>query len=813
MATLGELVRWIVLHADRVYRRIAVRVMRRDVLLVGSERRFRALLESAPDAIVIVDWHGHISLVNAQAVRMFGYAREEIIGQPVGILIPEQGRAQHREHQKEYLQDARARPMGSGLALRGRRRDGSQFPVEISLSPLETEGGTLVSAAVRDITERAEHEAEQGALHRIADLVAHGAGADAVFQAVAEAVAQLFGGTIGAVVRFDAATGTGELLGGWSARGEEIAGQSIALDGATAAAEVSRTGRPARRESTWAWPEGPTALDGQAATSTGAVAAPVLVEGHLWGSVGLAFADVPPPAGAEERLARFSDLVAVAIANAEAWDALRRQAATDPLTGLANHRTFHDRLQTEVERAHRYGRDLSLVLFDLDHFKRVNDTFGHQEGDKVLAEVARRLSRDARRGELVARIGGEEFAWLLPETNEEGALAAAERARAAIEREPFGEVGTVSLSAGVCSNEPGREAHDLVRYADRALYLAKAAGRNRTLLYSEQARMRLDEDTRAAARLQTMSSVRALARAIDSKDYSTRRHSERVASLAQRLATELGWDPPRARLLHAAGLLHDVGKIGVPDKILLKPAPLAPEEYEEIKRHAAMGGHIAAEVLEAEQVTWIRGHHERWDGAGYPDGLAGEAIPDGAQVLSLADAWDVMTTARHYQPTKSTDTALAECERECGHQFAPAVVAALLSLAERGDLQAAPGADAFAALQPVFLEQAQPDLAAGGKRRHRREQPIDPDLADDGDRRGVQGVGHVDAGERRPDDDAPIFVDDDPAEPLGALADEASARDRLGRMVDRPHAQPGVEGRLQRVPDRGDLWLGEDDTG
>jgi PAS domain S-box-containing protein len=160
MATLGEILRWLHHTVRGFYRRVAARLLRRDKLLLGSERRFRGLLEAAPDAIVIVDWHGHIALVNAQAEKLFGYSRDEIIGQNVTDLIPDRFRSRHREHQKGYVKSPETRAMGGGLELWGRRKDGSEFPVEISLSPLQTDQGLLVLSAIRDVTERQRIEAE-----------------------------------------------------------------------------------------------------------------------------------------------------------------------------------------------------------------------------------------------------------------------------------------------------------------------------------------------------------------------------------------------------------------------------------------------------------------------------------------------------------------------------------------------------------------------------------------------------------------------------------------------------------------------------
>jgi HD-GYP domain-containing protein (c-di-GMP phosphodiesterase class II) len=182
---------------------------------------------------------------------------------------------------------------------------------------------------------------------------------------------------------------------------------------------------------------------------------------------------------------------------------------------------------------------------------------------------------------------------------------------------------------------------------------------------------------RDLVRWQSMARLRAVARHIDGLDPTTAGHSERVAELSGRLAVELGWSGPRIRLLRDAALVHDVGKIVVPEAVLLTPGGLTFEQYEIVKEHAAVGAHIVSVAMGPQQASWVRHHHERWDGRGYPEGLAGEDIPDGAAILCLADSWDAMRRRAWIGQPLSVAEAMEECWRESGHQFAPWAVAAL----------------------------------------------------------------------------------------------------------------------------------------
>jgi response regulator RpfG family c-di-GMP phosphodiesterase len=531
--------------------------------------------------------------------------------------------------------------------------------------------------------------AQQAALRRVATAVAADEKPAHVFAMAAEEVARLFDVTSAVVARIDG-DGQPVVLGAWAQQGGTAApvGESF-VDAVLGV--VLRSGRPAR---------GPVDANGQAGSGE-QIAAPIRLGAHLWGVVAATAAEEGAfPSDGEEQLAEFADLLGLALAGADSRR-LAAQASRDPLTGLANHRTFQERLRVEVERAQRHRRNLALALLDVDGFKAVNDSLGHQAGDRLLLAVAARLADTMRNSDLlariggassatdggegpdasglVARVGGDEFALLLPETDAVAAQAMAERARARIRSKPPAPGRAVTVSIGVCDLTHAKDADELIRFADGALYWAKEHGRDAVCSYSPEGVEELSAQERAErlARNQVLHGIRALARAVDAKDHSTHEHSDRVSNLAGLLAEGLGWLPERVALLREAALVHDVGKIGVPDALLLKPGRLTAEEYARVKAHAALGAQIASGVLDQEQTAWVRSHHERYDGTGYPDGLSGDAIPAGAQLLAVADAWDVMTSERPYSTTTQPLEALAECRRQVGGQFAPAAVAAL----------------------------------------------------------------------------------------------------------------------------------------
>jgi diguanylate cyclase (GGDEF)-like protein/putative nucleotidyltransferase with HDIG domain len=339
---------------------------------------------------------------------------------------------------------------------------------------------------------------------------------------------------------------------------------------------------------------------------------------------------------------------------------LRDAATRDSLTGLANHRAFHERLDGLVAGDARFA----VAIVDLDGLKRTNDTFGHQAGDELLGALAAAMAAVTPNGDAY-RIGGDEFAVVVEDGTAVDAFALAQDLRRLI----------AAATTGIAEREAGEAKHALIRRADLALLAAKRTHRE-VLVYSADMELIAGTDVPPDERhLSTLAT--ALARAVDAKDSYTRSHCETVAELCVLMAGELGLDADRMARIRLAGLLHDVGKIGISDAILQKPAPLTPDEAAVMRTHPDLGAHIVSAAELYEEAEWILHHHERLDGHGYPDGLAGDDVPLESRIIMVADAFEAMTSDRPYRPRRPVEEALAELNRHLGTQFDPDCVAAL----------------------------------------------------------------------------------------------------------------------------------------
>ncbi len=359
-------------------------------------------------------------------------------------------------------------------------------------------------------------------------------------------------------------------------------------------------------------------------------------------------------------------------------------ARTDPLTGLLNRRAFEELFENELERAHRSNGRLSVLLGDLDGFKGVNDRFGHEAGDGVLRQVAEDMLKWKRRVDTPARIGGEEFALLLPETDERGAFLVAERLRRATHRSFAEDPLGVTISFGVATYpEHGAELRSLMRAADRALYAAKDLGKDRTAIYSpEVARVLARASGSQGGDLQ-LAPLMSLAEALDVRDTGNAVHSRTVGRYARITAVELGLGAERVERVRVAGVLHDVGKIGVSDPVLVKTGPLEEDDWRQLRTHPEIGAQLLSRPELADLRAWILAHHERPDGTGYPAGISGDDIPLEARIIAVADAYEAMTRGRIYRGALGREAAREELRAGSGSQFDGNVVDAFLRALEQ----------------------------------------------------------------------------------------------------------------------------------
>jgi diguanylate cyclase (GGDEF)-like protein len=367
----------------------------------------------------------------------------------------------------------------------------------------------------------------------------------------------------------------------------------------------------------------------------------------------------------------------------ESTNRLEHAATTDGLTGLYNHRWLQDALTREVERSVRYGHPLSVLMMDVDGFKLFNDTYGHQAGDDVLRQVADVLRKTSRTGDIVSRYGGDEFVAILPNTDRDGAVSMADRILDSWSRERV-HTGqgddlplTVSIGLAACP-EDSQHKQELLAYADASLYEAKqVSGSSLRASRGESREVVGYRDT-------SMGVLDSLVRGIDSKDSYTRQHSQQDADLAVELGSAMGLAQEPLRALRIAGLLHDVGKIGVPDHLLKKPGSLTDEECRMMQEHVVLGKLIIQGVPNLQDVVEaVYTHHERWDGTGYPQGLKDEEIPLLGRVLAVADAYSAMILDRPYRKALSHEEAVAELRRCAGTQLDPELVEPFVSLLER----------------------------------------------------------------------------------------------------------------------------------
>jgi len=421
----------------------------------------------------------------------------------------------------------------------------------------------------------------------------------------------------------------------------------------------------------------------------GVLVLPLHVDDHVVGQVRLLGA-VGNDKDTQHALALLANQAAVALENAALHERLLAQVSIDGLTGLPNHRAFHARLDEEVARCLRLCRPASLILVGIDGLAAINAAGGLTLGDATVTAVATAIRHVVRLGDVVARDGGDEFAVLLLDTDREEAIATANRIQMAV-RAGGVMPNSVRVSLGVAAVPAhGKTREAIVRAAQQALVGAKALGKDRIAEPDDGAGLVTNDDAHLIEDLvhANLATIKAMAAAVDAKDPYTQGHSQRVSYYAVALGRALSLTAADVERLELAALLHDVGKIAVPDAILKKEERLTEEEFSLIKEHPVTGERMLSGLpyLAKDILPAVRHHHERWDGRGYPDGLTGVALPPDAAIMAVADSFDAMTSTRTYRPALTSKEAVRRIREGSGTQFAPHVVVAFERALAAGDL-------------------------------------------------------------------------------------------------------------------------------
>ena len=678
---------WIIIKRKDKWETIAIAGCDRlEHELLVSHGRHEDLANTLPQIVFEIDERGDFIYANTRAFEISGYTREDFDKglNALQILAPED-----RHRVADNMRQILSGVPSNGNEYMALRKDGSTFPVRVYSRPLLADDKPVGLRGVAiDITKDKQAEEalerrnkELSALNRIAQLMSQSMNLEDILQSALDGVLEVIDMPVGTIILVNENTKVMSCAvhGGLSEEMAELFNTEPILDVMSFWKKVASQGKVLITDNVSKEVEPSYKFIVEREEIQSAAGIPLKSKDKTLGVMVICSHDDRTFSPEEIRLMEtIGNQIGVAIDNAQLFEKISEQSLTDELTGLYNRRYFYKVLETEISRSQRFGYSFSMVMLDLDGFKEYNDKLGHINGDAVLKSLAQTLVSGLRKTDTAFRYGGDEFVTILPQTDAERARRIIDRIRkkwlkVSEEKHTFLE-NHLGFSAGVAQFPENAETADgLVFLSDSALYHSKRLGGHMSTLASE-----LGGISTGVLATTILDQVYALSAMVDARDPYTYGHSKRVAAISEKIGRNLGLSNGELANLHAASLLHDIGKVGIPDSILSKAGKLTRSEWRLMKRHPIEGAKIAGHVNDLSEVLpAILHHHEWYNGKGYPNGLKDEDIPIAARIISVADAYDTMTTPRTYNEIKSHKEACDELRRCSGTQFDPEVVEAL----------------------------------------------------------------------------------------------------------------------------------------
>lgn len=629
--------------------------------LKESEQKYRNLFENMPGAYYRTDREGNLIMINPEGVKLFGYnSLEDILGKNI---------AKHfysaPEERKKYLKELEKNKGNlKDFELTLKKKDESPLIISDTSHFYYNEDGNIagVEGIFVDITERKQSEKIQKVLYNISKAANSSISLKQLYKTIHKELGTIIDTTNFYIALVDEKEDKIFFPYHQDEMDDNFPIMKFSTTN-TLTTYVIKTGRPLlnnNKQYNEMVAQGIVTSMGSTTPQNIWLGVPLKIEDKTIGAMAVQNYNNPNPHTEKDiKLMEFvSEQIATAIERKQAEERIKHLSFHDALTGLYSRAYFEE----ELERYNfpRYY-PLSIVMFDVNGLKVINDTFGHSEGDRLLQHLSQILTSVSRQGDILARIGGDEFAILLPSTTLEQAHNFCERIKKVCQQDKIKPIYLrPNISLGHTTQEGEyKDINSLIKEADRNMYQDKLFnGKSREKHFLEAFRIILAE-----------------------RDPHTSDHAQRLQELALSLGKRGGLTEYQLGNLKLLALLHDMGKIGIPDRILFKTYILTPSEWKKMKEHSRIGYRMAKNIPDFSPIAReILYHHEHWDGTGYPDGLKGEDIPLLSRIISIIDAYDVMQSRRSYKGPISKTEALKEIKRCAGTQFDPQLVEIFLKL-------------------------------------------------------------------------------------------------------------------------------------